>query len=558
MPGEAQESLPTLLTGSPPTTMGKAASAPIQEFMVTEVQKELFADIKQSQLYLQLHCGATMAETAMELRRRHFQEVGAKVGSDNEGWPTILPYTSQCDTAKKPITEIEQFQRRSVFFCGFIGGMLQGMSDAGICCSTLSTLACACCAGDRADEELLRSASLDDLFFNDIFNKHFGATMLRAPHPDEETFGVEDAVICDLQESLQGFELQKGRLYHPCRIFFRQDERFGLLAEAIVMVSSSGPDLEPSVYKKGSSAPEWLWAKRIAVAGAMQRHQYMQHVVNGHLVMETFVALAYKHLSVEHYVFRLLEPVSGDVAFVNRTWGSDLLFGSSAPYERCLHCLTPQSLFSTGGVHAQVAWAKKTFKPESWFWFDEGGYVNGACGVKESTSFAFRDAIRHIFAATLKWASSVVETYWQEQDEALRSWWEALWWNQMESARRDLSQDSLAHLLATCIVQATFVHDRAHEAWLPDNHARLVWGLSDRAGDSKDPRAYLPTAVKQTSHRLGLMALNGSNLESPLLSYRKVFSAEERLQPALTCFEDSLARIILVTPYLKSIGSMSH
>ena len=41
------------------------------------------------------------------------------------------------------------------------------------------------------------------------------------------------------------------------------------------------------------------------------------------MVMETFVALAYKHLSPEHYAFKLLGPVSGDVGFVNRSWGMD-------------------------------------------------------------------------------------------------------------------------------------------------------------------------------------------------------------------------------------------
>ena len=558
MAGEAQESLPTLLTGGGPTaaTIGKVEAAPIQEFMITEVQKELFANIKQPEYCSQFRCGASMAEQAMELRRRHFQEVGTQVGSDSEGWPRVLSLRH----GGRASSEIEQFQRGSMFFCGLLGGMLQSMNDAGIFYRALTTLACACFMPDRADEELLQAASLDDLFFNDIFNKHFGATMLRPPHPQEETCGVEDVVVCDLQESLQGFELQKGQLYHPCRVLFRQDEKFGLLAEAIVMASSSEPlDLEPRVFRKGSSAAdEWLWAKRVAVAGAVQRHQYQQHIVCGHMVMETFVALAYKHLSAEHYVFKLLEPVSGDIAFVNQTWGGDLLFGHhGAPYETCLRCLTPQSIFSKEGLRAQVMWAKEVFEPKAWFWFDEDGYMDGGCGVKESTAFAFRDAIRLIFAATLTWTSFVVDTCWQDQDQALQSWWEALWWRQMESARRDLCRDSLAHLLATCIVQATFVHDRAHESWLPDNHSRLLSRLSDRAGDSKDPRAYFPTAVKQTSYRLGLMALNGSSFESPLLSYRKVFK-EEQLKPALKRFEDNLARIILMTPYLKSLGSMSH
>jgi len=279
--------------------------------------------------------------------------------------------------------------------------------------------------------------------------------------------------------------------------------------------------------------------------------------VNGHMVMETFVALAFKHLSKDHYVFKLLEPVSGDVGFVNRSWAADLVFGNSGgPNGHCLRFMTPQSFFSVNGVRSQIVWAKKTFEPKSWFWFDQDGYVNGGCGVKDSTAFAFRDTARQVFHATLRWTSFVVESCWHEQDEALRAWWDSIWWSQMEPARRELSKETLSHVLATCIVQATFVHDRAHESWLPENHSRLLWGLSTR-GQTKSPLDYLPSAVKHASYRLGLMALNAFSLESPLLSYRTVFR-EERFCDALSNFEDALARVVLTTPGLHSIGSMSY
>ena len=565
-----QGSLPTLLRAgghgevSVPTKGAHTESAPPQELMITEEQKLAYADIKTSQVYACLNCGTTLAERATTLRRGHFSEVGASVGKDDMGWPSVLPYMLHYDgdplTGGKATTmpNIEMFQRDNIFFCGLLGGVCRNMWDARICLSAPCTLALGRCAAERADDELLQTSTLDDSFFNEVFNMHFGGTMLRGPTLNEDTLGLETAVVCDLQE-LQGLELRQGRFFQPCKIIFQQDEDLGLVVEAVVVMSAENE--QPLVFRKGTSSPnEWLWAKRLAVAGAVQRHQYDEHLVNGHMVMETFVALAYKHLSVDHYVFKLLEPVGGDVGFVNRTWGTDLLLSNEgSPYEPCLHLMSPQSLMSTTGVRDQVNRARQRFQPQSWFWFDQDGYMKGACGVKKSTSFPLRDTAQQLFDVMLAWTSCVVDTYWQDQDEALKAWWKALWWRQMKPAKRELSQDTLSHLLATCILQATYVHDLAHESWLPDNHSQLLWKLSSRgtSASSTDPKDYLPSAAEQSSYRLGLMALNGSSLESPLVSYRKVFQ-DKRLQHSLKTFEDNLARIVQATPYLKSIGSMSH
>ncbi|CAE7153611.1 unnamed protein product, partial [Symbiodinium necroappetens] len=67
----------------------------------------------------------------------------------------------------------------------------------------------------------------------------------------------------------------------------------------------------------------------------------------------------------------------------------------------------------------------------------------------------------------------------------------------MQPARRDLSRASLARLLATCIVQATYIHDLAHEVWLPENYAGLQLNLVHRGGRSTDPADYLPTHEAQ-------------------------------------------------------------
>ncbi|CAE7625942.1 unnamed protein product [Symbiodinium pilosum] len=562
----AQGNLPTLLTtgaiANEEARGGKATQAPPQEIMVTEDEKRMCADVKSSQCYQCLNCGTTLAGRAAQLRLQHFHEIGAKVRKDDMGWPSVLPYMLRYDGhpftggTASTMPNIEMFQRDNIFWCGLVGGLCSSMWNARICCSAPCALLGANCAADEAHTKLLQT-SLDDAFFNEIFNQRFGATMLRAPLPGEDTLKLEaGAVICDLASTMEGLEVRPDHLFQPCNVLFRQDQERGLLVEAVVVMHENSS--QPTVYEKNSSSKdEWLWAKRLAVAGAVQRHQYTEHLVNGHMVMETFVALAYKHLSAEHYVFKLLAPVCGDVGFVNRTWGMDLmLVNEGAPYGPCLRLMSPQSLMSTNGVRDQVAQARQRFEPGRWFWFDEGGYMQGGCGVKQSTAFPLRDTARQLFEIMLSWASSVVEACWQEQDEALASWWRAIWWKQMKPAKRELSQAALSHVLATCILQATFVHDLAHDSWLPDNHSQLLWKLRSR-GTSFDPKEYLPSVAEQTSYRLGLLALNTGALESPLFCYRNVFK-DDCLQDARTAFEDSLVRIILATPYLTKMGSMSH
>ncbi|OLP93986.1 Pentatricopeptide repeat-containing protein [Symbiodinium microadriaticum] len=567
----AHGSLPTLLGAAGAAVDGskepnaEAESAPTQEVMVTEDQKKMCAAIHSSQMYACLNCGTTLAEKSTQLRHRSFSEVGTSVDKDGMGWPSVSAYMLRNKKADchglfggraATMSNIEMFQRDNIFFCGLLGSLCGNAWNANICLSTLCTYTRACCAADVADESLV-SSTLDDSFFNDLFNKHFGGTLLRAPSLHEDTFGVENAVVCDLQESLVDLELRQGRLFQPCKVFFRQDEKMGLLVEAIAIMDTESS--QPALYQnQTSSLNEWLWAKRIAVAGALQRHQFEEHLVLGHMVMETFVALAYKHLTADHYVFKLLEPMCSDVGFLNRSWGLDfLLTNKGAPYEAVLKFLAPQSMLSRSSLIEQLTRARERFDPRSWFWFDQGGYMKGGSGVKESTAFPVRDTAEKLFDAMLLWTSAVVDMYWEEQDEALQSWWKALWWNPMKQARRKLSPETLSHLLATCILQSTYVHDLAHEAWLPENHSQLTWTLRSRAPGSTDPRDYLPTAKEQNTHHLGLMALNGSSLESPILSYRKVFP-KESLQQQLKTFEDSLTRVVLATPHMKSLGSMSH
>ena len=560
------QGLPTLLTAGAKAAQGakevKVESAPEQEVMITEGQKHFLADIQVSRTYECLNCGTTIAGRAMQLRRNHFPEIGAKVDKDDMGCPTVRPYMLHYNGhpftggTATTMPNIEMFQRDNIFFCSLMGGLCYHMYEAGICCSAACTLMSSCCASEQADSGLLTS-TLDDSFFNEIFNMHFGGTMLRGPLSGENTLQLKSPVICDLQTCLEDLEVRESRLFEPCKVLFSQDDTHGLLVEAIIMTGAED-STNPTVYRKGiSSSNEWLRAKRLAVAAAVQRHQYREHLVNGHMVMETFMALAYKHLSGEHYVFKLMEPVGGDVGFVNTTWGVDLLLlNSGAPYEACLHLMSPQPLLTPHGVHQQVTQAQQSFEPGSWFWFDEGGYMKTGCGVKESTPFALRHTAQQLFDVTLAWTSLVVSAFWQERDEALNAWWQAIWWKQMKPAKRELSQANLSHLLATCILQCTYVHDLAHESWLPDNHSKLVWKPTNR-GQGTNPEDYLPSSAEQTISHLGFMALNGASLESPLLSYRKVFP-DDQLKEALKSFEDNLARIVLNTPYMTKIGSMSH
>jgi len=521
------------------------------------------------------------AADARELRRCSFADIGAKVGADGLGWPSNVPLILRYSTAypdprisggySDKMHAVERFQRSAKDATNIIFSRLKqvGIMWAVIrqhlcflCCSWPCCFCWGCCCR-RVDEDLVQ-AGFSDEAFNEIFNERFGAALLRPAQPGENTASVEEALVCDMHEYLRGLEVKRGVWLEPCKIIFSQGQQ-GLLVEAIL--TEDTPCTRGATYcRKNSSEQSWLWAKRMATSCAIFTSQIKDHLVHGHLMAETFVAAAYQHLKVDHYVFQILEPLCGDIGILTRSWGIEVIAaaqGTPNPAsERCVECLCnirsfyPWFVlpFTEKAMLDAVLRAQETTQPEDWYWFDQGGLMSTDSGVKESTPWIFRENARRIFQAMLKFCRSVVENHWKDDDLLLQNWWSSLWWKKMKPVQRELNRENLAHLLATLMFNTTYRHDLAHDEWFMEHHQFLVSRLRDCKG-SLSPRQYLPSRFMHLRNRVVAISLIGGNLESPLVSFRKPFS---HLEAAVQALQKDLSDIIREAPQLQSMGTMTH
>jgi hypothetical protein len=296
----------------------------------------------------------------------------------------------------------------------------------------------------------------------------------------------------------------------------------------------------------------------MAIACAMTAHQLQYHLVLGHMLAETYVALAYKHLTVDHYLFKLLEPVCADVGFINRSWGLEVISGlkgvknarSSPP-----PIISKVLPLTTKGIIDAVSKAQGMFAPSDWFVFDPDGYLQSKCGVNQCTDFKFRTTACDIFEALLIWTQEVVDRYWQEDDDLLQAWWSAIWWQQMQSACRDLSPCSLAHVVATLLFNATFNHDRAHDEYFVRNYHRFPMMFRECGGSTK-LEDYLPSDSYMTHVQVAAFGLHSGNLESPFSCFREPFGQD--LSKELQKFENDITRIIMESSEYNELGTMTH
>lgn len=178
----------------------------------------------------------------------------------------------------------------------------------------------------------------------------------------------------------------------------------------------------------------------MAISSALMSHQLQYHLVFGHLMVETFVSLAYKHLDPDHFVFKFLEPICADVGFVNRSWGVGLIADLPRPSGKSYHYpLSPALPFTTRGVLDAIKRGQSIVTAENFFCFHKGSYLQGGCGVKDSTPFEYRDISAKVFQTSIEFARCVVDKFWEDQDDKLAHWWESSCWEKTFLARCTLT-----------------------------------------------------------------------------------------------------------------------
>lgn len=503
-------------------------------------------------------CNEELAERSRDMRSKHFVQISQSITVDEDGFPSVSGISNSTDAEVHPLYDFQM----NVVLPNFLRTLVWNMHKNSELCNFFfgSILSSQCCSSSCD----LARVNYSDEKFEDVFNAQFGAVLLRGPVGDENTFGIENAVVCDTWHLLGGLETKETAWFEPCKVVFSQSVS-GLRLEVIVTREIERIQLglpEETVYRRtdessGRAANEWLWAKRMAMCCALTMHQFQYHLVYDHLATESFVALAYRFLHKEHYVFRTLAPVCGDVGFVNRSWGLKVILGDSDNAQRfgpdssrngpcAAFPLTPQ-----GAVNA-IKRAKQMLHSSNYFWFAEGGYMKGGSGVKDSTSFPFRDDAMEVWNSTLELTTAIVQHHWQSQDKDLAEWWDAIFWGPFESQQKPLTIKNVSNVLATILFVATHRHDYAHSEYLFENNKLLVAILLQ--GDMQKPSSYLPPPLLHDKAITQYLGLQGGNTENPLDCYVNAFPEI----PEVKRYGRSVQRIISRSQYLKRVGVMSH
>jgi len=494
-----------------------------------------------------------LAALSRAVRRANFADVGCHVEPDQCGFPSVERIMAQKRKAAGSLHPVEQFQRHDIYSNN--ARLVDTMRSEGILWQFLRIHmgGIIYCSDSCATQEYVeRGVSNEE--FNEIFTTRWGAEMLRKPCKGDYLFNAgSDAVVCDVWPYLLGLEKHPDACFEPVKIIFAQTLS-GLEVEGIITKASES-DCEVRYHFRNSSAAEWLWAKRMAISTCFTSHQLQYHLAFGHFVMEAFVALAYKHLSQEHFVFRFLEPICGDVGFINRSWGIEVICDLPTPEGTKHPRVVPAVSALTGpGCLEAVLRAQRLMRVEDLLWFDNQGYMQGGSGVFASTPMPYRDTATKLFAILLRFAEQVVVHHWKHNDESLAAWWEAVWsWEKMAPRRCTLTQSNLSHLLATLCFSATYRHDHSHDEWCWQNHSIVVPTL--RHGDKLDPRTYLPTYKTHLLSRAFMIGLNGGNIESPLQGYAEAFPD---LADAVQEYIRHVDKIIYQCGHRSEIGTMTH
>mmetsp|Transcript_32472 Transcript_32472/g.77132 ORF Transcript_32472/g.77132 Transcript_32472/m.77132 type:complete len:648 (+) Transcript_32472:41-1984(+) len=551
----------------------KKARMTVQRVMTMTLERESNSGVKDPIVDM-------LSKESRELRRDYFGEVGQLVGPDEDGWPSCSTFVAKkmgfsrprrCARRARPeYHPIEQFQRECI--------------SSHLLVTTMKILEASeikwryiriylkrsffgCCLRRRpASSPDLLGYGLDDIVFCQIFEESWGCDMLRKPREGESTHGIEKAVVVDTVPWLKGLEVKEGCWIEPCKIIFTHDDD-GLRPACILTegddrhppLVSVNPDVEwfdtGSTDLQRSSHEQWLWAKRMAISACITVHQMCFHLCQ-HLAMEGVMCCYYTHLTANHYAFKIMEPLCGDVGFLNQTWGLELITGIRDPAGKAWNLCIADVLPLTGPALMEcVSRGKKLLPLSHQFPFDEDGgcFMRDNCGVAEDAKLPVRNAALMVFEVCLEFVEKVVNIHWRDDDLQLARWWESIFWGFRAPKMRPLTKKNVAHILATFMMLATYCHDLAHNRWVYINHMYHVTFLYQ--GDMMDATTYTPDDDSHVILRAMLAGLMGDDLETPLTCYQEVFPECEKAVKSFSC---TLKKIQAKIRHIDKFGSMTH
>lgn len=334
---------------------------------------------------------------------------------------------------------------------------------------------------------------LTDELFDDIFHSRFGAEILRKPTVAEAQ-AVDDALkshgkavaarqggdkrsarerlqggkmlavsttvdhkkqmaVCDLSKLTRGCERKAHLYYTPeVKIFFDATKR-GLHCTAIEFEPPSG-QIEMVV---NDASPEWHFAKRLAVTSLVTAHQIGVHLTHGHLLVESQVVLAYKFLDPSHWFFHWIEPLAGDVQFINETWGLEaIIYGT----------IMDMGPMTSEGLKRVIDNAKSAaFEGElTWDIIKKLEFANS--GVPESCPFNYRTTARILNGYVRELCTAIADKHFRPEDTRLEAFMKTCYWWRPNPTAQPYTKEAVVEYMTQFFMNASYRHDYSHDDYL--------------------------------------------------------------------------------------------
>jgi len=174
-------------------------------------------------------CNAELAKKSRTCREEHFGLIKSAVRVDDDGFPSLEGIVRPEAETPHPMYDFQ----KNVILPNFLSTLSNNLYKQGLLWDfvfgNLMKLNVCCCN----DAKQLLETGLSNQQFEEVFTARFGGLLLRGPEPGENTWGIQDAVICDTWPYLLDLDIKEKVWFEPCKIIFRQDGA-GLHLEAIV------------------------------------------------------------------------------------------------------------------------------------------------------------------------------------------------------------------------------------------------------------------------------------------------------------------------------------
>lgn len=224
----------------------------------------------------------------------------------------------------------------------------------------------------------------------------------------EEALELKKIFKCDLHV-LEGLECKDDRIVCAPIALFYLDKGKNLMPIAIQLMQQKGPD--NPVFTPADPASTWLVAKMYYNNAEAQHHQGFTHLGRTHILMEGLCVCTHRNLSPSHPLFKLLAPHFLFLLAINSR-GLEKLVSLGGWVDICM----------TQGVKGIFTLIGRSVS--SWR-MDEDGVPEEEMkkrGVLDSSIlpyYPYRDDAIPLFTAIKKYATKVLEHYYDTPDKVL-------------------------------------------------------------------------------------------------------------------------------------------